>query len=118
MLEDFPTYMEVESAGSANSIVWELRDAEIKRIKDSAINQALETIRNRIDQFGVAEPLIQRQGLKQVVVQLPGIKDAKLAKDLIKQTALLKLNYWMMTIRRSWTCRVGSRKGKSAKRRF
>jgi preprotein translocase subunit SecD len=72
------------------TVVWELRDAEIKRIKDSAINQALETIRNRIDQFGVAEPLIQRQGLKQVVVQLPGIKDAKLAKDLIKQTALLE----------------------------
>ena len=90
VLEDFPTYQEVESAGSANSVVWELRDAEIKRIKDSAINQALETIRNRIDQFGVAEPLIQRQGLKQVVVQLPGIKDAKLAKDLIKQTALLE----------------------------
>jgi preprotein translocase subunit SecD len=90
MLDDFPTYVEVESAGSANKVVWELRDAEIKRIKDSAINQALETIRNRIDQFGVAEPLIQRQGLKQVVVQLPGIKDAKLAKDLIKQTALLE----------------------------
>ena len=88
LLDDFPTYLEVESAESANTVVWELRDAEIKRIKDSAINQALETIRNRIDQFGVAEPLIQRQGLKQVVVQLPGIKDAKLAKDLIKQTAL------------------------------
>ena len=90
MLDDFPTYVEVESAESANTVVWELREAEIKRIKDSAINQALETIRNRIDQFGVAEPLIQRQGLKQVVVQLPGIKDAKLAKDLIKQTALLE----------------------------
>ena len=90
MLDDFPTYVEVESAESANTVIWELREAEIKRIKDSAINQALETIRNRIDQFGVAEPLIQRQGLKQVVVQLPGIKDAKLAKDLIKQTALLE----------------------------
>ena len=76
--------------GRPTASCWELRDAEIKRIKDSAINQALETIRNRIDQFGVAEPLIQRQGLKQVVVQLPGIKDAKLAKDLIKQTALLE----------------------------
>ncbi|HUM40002.1 MAG TPA: protein translocase subunit SecD, partial [Nitrospira sp.] len=90
LLDDFPTYVEAESAGSGNTVVWGLREAEIKRIKDSAINQALETIRNRIDQFGVAEPLIQRQGLKQVVVQLPGIKDAKLAKDLIKQTALLE----------------------------
>ena len=90
LLDDFPAYMEVEASGTPNSVLWALREAEIKRIKDSAINQALETIRNRIDQFGVAEPLIQRQGLKQIVVQLPGIKDPKLAKDLIKQTALLE----------------------------
>lgn len=90
LVDDFPTYMEVEAAGTPNGVSWALREPEIKRIKDSAINQALETIRNRIDQFGVAEPLIQRQGLKQIVVQLPGIKDPKLAKDLIKQTALLE----------------------------
>jgi len=90
LLDDFPAFSEVESAGSANTIVWELREIENKRIKDSAINQALETIRNRIDQFGVAEPLVQRQGLKQIVVQLPGIRDPKRAKDLIKETALLE----------------------------
>jgi len=89
-VDDFPTFSENESAGSANTIVWDLREAESKRIKDSAINQALETIRNRIDQFGVAEPLVQRQGLKQIVVQLPGVKDPKRAKDLIKETALLE----------------------------
>jgi preprotein translocase subunit SecD len=90
LLDEFPTFSEDESAGSANTIVWELREPESKRIKDSAINQALETIRNRIDQFGVAEPLVQRQGLKQIVVQLPGIRDPKRAKDLIKETALLE----------------------------
>jgi preprotein translocase subunit SecD len=90
LLDEFVTFSENESAGSANMIVWELREAESKRIKDSAINQALETIRNRIDQFGVAEPLVQRQGLKQIVVQLPGVKDPKRAKDLIKETALLE----------------------------
>jgi preprotein translocase subunit SecD len=89
-LEEFPAFSENAAAGSAASLVYELSDAEIKRIKDSAINQALETIRNRIDQFGVAEPLIQRQGLKQIVVQLPGIKEPKRAKDLIKETALLE----------------------------
>lgn len=89
-LEEFPTFYEVEKAASATAIVMELREGEAKRIKDSAINQALETIRNRIDQFGVAEPLIQRQGLKQIVVQLPGVKDPKRAKDLIKNTALLE----------------------------
>ena len=90
LLDDFPAFSEAESAGSANTIVWDLRETESKRIKDSAINQALETIRNRIDQFGVAEPLVQRQGLKQIVVQLPGIRDPKRAKDLIKETALLE----------------------------
>lgn len=90
VIEDFPSFAEVEQAGNANTLVYRLLDGEVKRIKDSAINQALETIRNRIDQFGVAEPLIQRQGLKQIVVQLPGIKEPKRAKDLIKETALLE----------------------------
>jgi preprotein translocase subunit SecD len=90
LIDEYPTFIEVEPAESPNAIVWELREVEIKRIKDSAINQALETIRNRIDQFGVAEPLVQRQGLKQIVVQLPGVKDPKRAKDLIKETALLE----------------------------
>lgn len=90
VFEDFPSFFEIEQASTANSLVYELREGEIKRIKDSAINQALETIRNRIDQFGVAEPLIQRQGLKQIVVQLPGITEPKRAKDLIKETALLE----------------------------
>jgi preprotein translocase subunit SecD len=90
LIDEYPSFTEVDSAESTNAVVWELREAEIKRIKDSAINQALETIRNRIDQFGVAEPLVQRQGLKQIVVQLPGIKDPKRAKDLIKETALLE----------------------------
>ncbi|HEY5626849.1 MAG TPA: protein translocase subunit SecD [Nitrospira sp.] len=90
VLDDFPAFVEAETAGTANTVVWDLREAESKRIKDSAINQALETIRNRIDQFGVAEPLVQRQGLKQIVVQLPGVKDPKRAKDLIKETALLE----------------------------
>ncbi|MBM4126196.1 MAG: protein translocase subunit SecD [Nitrospira sp.] len=90
LIDDYPTFTERESAGSATSLVWELRDTESKRIKDSAINQALETIRNRIDQFGVAEPVVQRQGLNQIVVQLPGVKEPKRAKDLIKETALLE----------------------------
>ncbi|MBI3356876.1 MAG: protein translocase subunit SecD [Nitrospirae bacterium] len=90
LIDDYPTFLEKDVAGSANSLLWELRDTEVKRIKDSAINQALETIRNRIDQFGVAEPVVQRQGLKQIVVQLPGVKEPKRAKDLIKETALLE----------------------------
>src|SRR5512138_3913503 len=58
--------------------------------KDKAVAQALETIRNRIDQFGVSEPVIQREGINHVVVQLPGIKDPKRAIDLIGKTARLE----------------------------
>ncbi len=89
-LEGFPAFFEKLAAGSENRLVYELREGEIQRIKTTAIDQALETIRNRIDQFGVAEPLIARQGLDEVVVQLPGIKDPKRAKALIKETALLE----------------------------
>jgi len=58
--------------------------------KDKAVSQALETIRNRIDQFGVSEPLIQREGVNHIVVQLPGIKDPKRAIELIGKTARLE----------------------------
>ena len=55
-----------------------------------AIDRAIEVIRNRIDQFGLSEPLIVRQGEKWIVVQLPGVKDREQAKDLIGRTALLE----------------------------
>jgi preprotein translocase subunit SecD len=59
-------------------------------LKDQAVNQTVETIRNRIDQFGVAEPLIQRQGSERIVVELPGVTDPDRVKDLIKVTAILE----------------------------
>jgi preprotein translocase subunit SecD len=55
-----------------------------------ALDRGIEIIRNRVDQFGVAEPLIARQGDRWIVVQLPGIKDPQMAKDLIGKTALLE----------------------------
>jgi preprotein translocase subunit SecD len=85
---NYPSFIPKESPG--NDLVYHLRDSEAARIKDSATTQALETIRNRIDQFGVAEPLIQRQGSRQIVIQLPGVKDSKRAKELIGKTALLE----------------------------
>lgn len=68
----------------------DLPDKEADQIKKLATEQALETIRNRIDQFGVSEPDIRRQGDKRILVQLPGIKDTKRAKNLIGKTALLE----------------------------
>jgi preprotein translocase subunit SecD len=63
---------------------------EIQRLREYAVDQSLETIRNRIDQFGVAEPIVQRQGDQEIVVQLPGIQDPARAKELISKTALLE----------------------------
>jgi len=63
---------------------------ESELIKRMAADQALETIRNRIDQFGVSEPDIRRQGEKRILIQLPGIKDTGRAKELIGKTALLE----------------------------
>ena len=68
----------------------DLPEEETKRIRQMAVEQALETIRNRIDQFGVSEPDIRLQGERRILVQLPGIKDTQRAKDLIGKTALLE----------------------------
>jgi len=86
--EAFPNFVPQPPAGTR--LVYELRSTEVERVKTSAINQALETLRNRIDQFGVAEPLIQRLGVNQIAIQLPGVKDPQRAKDLIQETALLE----------------------------
>ena len=58
--------------------------------KTDAVERALEVIRNRIDEFGVGEPVIQIQGVDQILVQLPGMTDRKRALDLIGRTALLE----------------------------
>ncbi len=67
-----------------------LDSKQADHIRKNAIDQALETIRNRIDQFGVSEPEITLQGVDHILVQLPGIKDPQRAVKLIGQTALLE----------------------------
>jgi len=69
-----------------------LKDPARRQIEDNAVAQAVETIRNRIDEFGVSEPLIVREGFDRILVQLPGIDDPKRVKDLIKNTAFLELS--------------------------
>ena len=68
-----------------------LQGREIRRIQELAVRQSLETIRNRVDQFGVTEPHIVPEGDRRIVVQLPGIKDPQRAINLIGKTALLEL---------------------------
>ncbi|RLA85335.1 MAG: protein translocase subunit SecD, partial [Deltaproteobacteria bacterium] len=71
-------------------VVLGLDPGEEARIRRSAVEQALETIRNRIDQFGVAEPEIIRHGDRDILIQLPGVKDPERAKAIIGRTAMLE----------------------------
>jgi preprotein translocase subunit SecD len=88
--DNYPILKEASLSKDKRIIELVLDEAEVKRIKDYAVDQALQIIRNRIDQFGVNEPSIQRQGENQVLVQLPGIADPDRAIELIGKTAQLK----------------------------
>jgi SecD/SecF fusion protein len=90
--ENFPNLdSQVEAeAGTFPRITLRLKSEEVEFIRKNAVNQSLEIIRNRIDQFGVAEPIVLRQGENQIVVQLPGVKDPQRAMSLIGQTAQLE----------------------------
>ncbi|CAG35535.1 protein translocase subunit SecDF [Desulfotalea psychrophila] len=76
--------------GSFPRIALTLTQEKKDFIYDNAVNQSLEIIRNRIDQFGVAEPVIIRQGNDEIVIQLPGVKDPKRALKLLGDTAQLE----------------------------
>jgi preprotein translocase subunit SecD len=75
---------------TGDKLTFTIKALVTQALKDQAVNQTVETIRNRIDQFGVAEPLIQRQGSERIVVELPGVTDPERVKDLIKVTAILE----------------------------
>jgi preprotein translocase subunit SecD len=67
-----------------------MSEREVKRLRDLSVRQGVETIRNRVDQFGVAEPTITRQGEDRILIQLPGLQDPERAKALIGKTAHLE----------------------------
>jgi preprotein translocase subunit SecD len=77
------------------SLVFTRKPEEDNDIRDQAVRQAQQTINNRIDAFGVSEPVIQRQGLNssRIVLQLPGVDDPERVKELIKNTALLEFRF-------------------------
>ncbi len=90
--KEFPDLeiLQIKEDGRFPTIVLGLSEKEKQFIKDHSVEQSLEIIRNRIDQFGVTEPVIVRQGKNKIVVQLPGVKDPKRALKLIGQTAQLE----------------------------
>ena len=92
-IEDrYPIVREVGTSRMAErvKVLLEMDPKQAEIVKKSAVDQALETVRNRVDEFGVAEPEIARQGEDRILIQLPGLKDPQRAKDLIGKTALLE----------------------------
>ena len=77
-------------APAEGEIAFVISEKEITRIHDYALEQSLETIRNRVDQFGVSEPVVQRQGSQDILVQVPGIQETARLKELIGKLAVLE----------------------------
>jgi preprotein translocase subunit SecD len=89
---EFPTLVQVSSrtVEGGLEVLLALPKEELRSLREDTVDQSLETIRNRIDQFGVSEPIIQRSGQQDILVQLPGIQDPQRAKEIIGKTALLE----------------------------
>ncbi|MEC9482861.1 MAG: protein translocase subunit SecD, partial [Halomonas sp.] len=89
---EFPNFQyENRDAGSgAAALAMTLTEQQVNEIQDYAINQNLTTLRNRVNELGVAEPLVQRQGPNRIVVELPGVQDTAAAKRVIGATANLE----------------------------
>ncbi|MCS7163394.1 MAG: protein translocase subunit SecD [Thermodesulfovibrio sp.] len=83
-------YPELSISEQETNIVCQLPESAFKRVETTSVEQAIEVIRNRVDQLGVAEPAIHKQGENEIVVQLPGVKDPKKALEIIGKTAQLE----------------------------
>ncbi|WP_105104471.1 protein translocase subunit SecD [Microbulbifer pacificus] len=91
MRKEFPT-LQLAEAGSGENLEVRatLSEQEIKQLEDYAVTQNLTTLRNRVNELGVAEPIVQRQGRNRIVVELPGVQDTAEAKRIIGKTANLE----------------------------
>lgn len=82
--------MDEQTDGDELKIVLSLSEQEVTSIQDYALEQNLTTIRNRVNELGVAEPLVQRQGADRIIVELPGVQDTAQAKRVLGATANLE----------------------------
>ena len=77
--------------GNEFKLIASIRPEAARRIQEQALKQNIVTLHNRINELGVAEPVIQQQGLDRIVVQLPGVQDTAKAKDILGRTATLEM---------------------------
>ncbi len=79
-----------KTGSSGNSYTLTMRDEYVQQLKTNAVDQTLETLRSRIDELGLKEPIVTKQGENSILVQLPGYKDVERARSIIGQTAQLE----------------------------
>ena len=90
--DQFPDLVTTDAADGANfKLVARIKPESARLIQDQALKQNIVTLHNRINELGIAEPVIQQQGTDRIVVQLPGVVDISKAKDLIGRTATLEM---------------------------
>ncbi len=90
--DQFPDLVTVESVdGTDIKMVASIKPLAARTVQDQALKQNITTLHNRINELGVAEPVIQQQGLDRIVVQLPGVQDTAKAKDILGRTATLEI---------------------------
>ena len=90
--DSFPDLQTVEAPeGTEYKLTATIKPEAARRIQDQALKQNIVTLHNRINELGVAEPVIQQQGLDRIVVQLPGVQDTAKAKDILGRTATLEM---------------------------
>jgi len=88
----FPDLVAVESTeGSEFKLAISIKPEAARKVQEQALKQNITTLHNRINELGVAEPVIQQQGLDRIVVQLPGVQDTAKAKDILGRTATLEV---------------------------
>jgi preprotein translocase subunit SecD len=92
LTDRFPELQAIESAqGGETRLVAIIKPDAARKIQEQALKQNITTLHNRINELGVAEPVIQQQGLDRIVVQLPGVQDTAKAKDILGRTATLEV---------------------------
>ena len=90
--DNYAEFIITQDLDSQDVIRIVLSEEQIEQIETDAIDQNLTTLRNRVNELGVSEPIIQKQGTKRIVVQLPGIQDTAEAKDILGETATLEFH--------------------------
>ncbi|APW40243.1 protein-export membrane protein SecD [Rhodoferax koreense] len=90
--DQFPDLQSTDAPdGTEYKLVATIKPEAARRVQDQALKQNITTLHNRINELGVAEPVIQQQGLDRIVVQLPGVQDTAKAKDILGRTATLEV---------------------------